>query len=408
MKITIGIPLFKEHDAIGNYIANTSSKLVERGHVIRIVCFQSTRESPHPEILSSKTGLIDSFVSLKLVLESIVKRKINHFLIRNKLTLLLDLLGVLLYNKGLLSVLSLLKFYQDSDIIWVHNTRIDLVSSAALLSKILFGTRFVIDYHGITPAEFFKTESDRKQSTLAESIARITLTLADAVIVHSQYMKREVEKKHGVKGLVVPLGVDIDHFTPTSFVDILEKYALHEKIVILHVGRLVPHKRVDQLIEAFSLAKNTFPNSALLIVGDGPERTNLERLTSRLNLIDSVTFVGNCSDEELPKYYSIATLLVISSLHEGFCLPIIEAMACGTPVAGSDCTAIRETLGNCGLLFDPDCVKDMASKILTLLANQKLREETIEDGLKRSKLFSWDKTVCLIDSIFMTVVLHNH
>jgi len=410
MRITVATPWFKKHDAIGNYVYFATLDFGKR-HEIRIVCLWSDRTVPRVTVISKhRMGLKligDFIVGLKLILQCVASRSLSIVLLKNNVRVLLDLTKTLLprARETLPVLLWLLKSYQNSDILWIQMTRLDTMASAAFLSKILFGTKFIVDYHGITPSETFRTKKDKDQSMFAESIAKNVLPFANAVIVHSRYMKNEVKEKYGVTAHVIPsiLGADLSRFRSTGRKQILNKHTLKGKHVIIYVGRLVPHKCVDVLIKAFVLIRKTSKNSALIIIGDGAERANLEELVSTHKLQDSVYFLGECSDEDLPKYYSAADVFVIPSVHEGFCNPIIEAMACGTPVIGSNCTAVRETLGDYGILFEPNNVNDLANKTLNLLFDEKMRKKLAKRGLEYAKSFSGKETTSLLEELFQKV-----
>ena len=110
-----------------------------------------------------------------------------------------------------------------------------------------------------------------------------------------------------------------------------------------------------------------------------------------LELEDNVIFTGFIPDEDLAYLYNAATLLVFPSLEEGFGLPAIEAMACGTPVAASSTGSLPEILGPVGRYFDPTKVEDMVVVIRELLSDEPLRKKMKADGLKRSESFRWKR-----------------
>lgn len=408
MRITLAVPWFKKHDAIGNYVYFVTRDLSKK-HKIRIVCLRSDRTVPGVLVISKhRMGLklVQDYISgFKSFLQYVGNRRLNIVSLKSNIGVLLNLIKTLLpRSRETLSVLLwLLKSCQSPDVLWVQMTRLDTMAAAALLSKILWGTKFIVDYHGITPSETFKTKKDKKQSVFAESIAENVLPFADAVIVHSRHMKEEVEKKYGLMSHVIPLGVDLSHFRPTGREQILSTHMLKGKHVIIYVGRLSPHKRIDVLIKSFVLIRKALADSTLIIIGEGTERTNLENLVATRGLQDSVYFLGECSDVDLPKYYSAADVLVIPSVHEGFSLPSIEAMACGTPVIGANSTAIRENLEDCGILFEPNDVNDLTNKVLSLLTDEKLRKNLAKKSLEHAKSFSWKETTNLLEELLRKV-----
>jgi glycosyltransferase involved in cell wall biosynthesis len=109
------------------------------------------------------------------------------------------------------------------------------------------------------------------------------------------------------------------------------------------------------------------------------------------NLQNDVIFTGYISDEDLPALYNAADLFVYPSIFEGFGLPPLEAMACGTPVITSNTSSLPEVVGNAGIMVDPYDVDRLADAMYEVLSNVGLREDMIKRGLEKAKMFSWDK-----------------
>ncbi len=165
--------------------------------------------------------------------------------------------------------------------------------------------------------------------------------------------------------------------------------------LILYVGGISPHKNLQGLLRA--LAKIPRPWHAVL-VGDYQHDSfwgcydELLELRRELELTERVTFTGFVSDEDLLLLYNTATLLVLPSMSEGFGLPVVEAMACGLPVAASERNSIPEILGDAGVIFDPSVPENMAATIARLLEDPDLCEQLRVKGLARAELFSWEKS----------------
>ena len=168
---------------------------------------------------------------------------------------------------------------------------------------------------------------------------------------------------------------------------------------LLYVGGISPHKNLSTLIDAYSriAAKPEQSGLKLVLVGDYKDDPffsaypSLKKQVEDLELYNKVIFTGFVPDEELAYLYNAAMLLVFPSLEEGFGLPAIEAMACGTPVAASNCGSLPEVLGPAGRFFDPRDPEDMGAVIEEILADEMLRNEMKEKGLIRSKQFMWKK-----------------
>jgi len=180
----------------------------------------------------------------------------------------------------------------------------------------------------------------------------------------------------------------------------LEKYQLENKQrFVLYVGGISPHKNLGTLVEVHAqLIKNQeFCDVKLVLVGDYKDDsfyTNyqiLKQQISGLGLEKQIIFTGFIQDQELAYLYNAASLLVFPSLQEGFGLPAIEAMACGTPVAASNAGSLPEIIGEAGSFFNPGNSVEMLDTIRNLLSNNTLREKMRQDGLMRAKQFSWEK-----------------
>jgi glycosyltransferase involved in cell wall biosynthesis len=156
---------------------------------------------------------------------------------------------------------------------------------------------------------------------------------------------------------------------------------------MFYVGSQRRHKNLRRLTQAFR--KIDYPNLHLLITGSGtPE---FRAYLDGAGVTDRVRFLGCVTDEKLAAIYRGAILLVLPSVSEGFGLPPLEAMACGTPVVVSRCTAPPEVVGNAGILVDPFDIEDLRAGLERVLGDTGLRSTLCRLGLQRSKQFSWDR-----------------
>lgn len=161
---------------------------------------------------------------------------------------------------------------------------------------------------------------------------------------------------------------------------------------LLYVGGLSPHKNLPRLIEGY--AQSALENVPLILVGDLGDNFHthvpeLQRQIERLGLDRRVRFTGFVPDEELAHLYSRAYALVQPSLLEGFGLPPVEAMACGTPVAYSTSGSLPEVVGDAGLSFDPRSVQSIAAALKRLFNEEALRDRLSDIAQKRSRRFNW-------------------
>ncbi len=169
---------------------------------------------------------------------------------------------------------------------------------------------------------------------------------------------------------------------------------------LLCVSNRKKHKNEFRIVEAFANARLD-ARMHLAFTGD-PEQS-LMRWINRQQVSERVTFVGTVAEAKLPALYRGARALVFPSLYEGFGLPILEAMACGTPVVTSKVTAMPELAGDAAMLVDPTCVEDISHAIERVVEDEGLRGDLREKGLVRAALFPWVHTCGRVRELLTTV-----
>jgi glycosyltransferase involved in cell wall biosynthesis len=179
---------------------------------------------------------------------------------------------------------------------------------------------------------------------------------------------------HGVASYFRPL--------PAEVVEDFKRVTQLQRF-LLYIGSAKPHKNLPRLLQAFAQVRAQCPYIELVMLGVKPS-VPLEHLTG-------IRTYHCVSDEHLVRWYNAAEALVLPSLNEGFGLPALEAMACGTPVIASNVAALPEVVGDAGLLVNPWDVEALAQAIQQLLSNHALRHDLRRRGLKRAQSFSWDK-----------------
>lgn len=232
---------------------------------------------------------------------------------------------------------------------------------------------------------------------------------ADHLIASSENTKRDILKflhypEHRIS--VIPLAADerFKALDKKKTSGCLSKYFRFNDF-ILSVGTLEPRKNLKNLIFAYSmLSKDLRKSYPLVVVGkQGWGEDDLGRLIEGTGLKEDIHFTGYISDEELVNFYNAAALFVYPSLYEGFGLPILEAMSCGTPVISSNLSSIPEVTGDAAFLIDPLKPKEIADAMKSLLLNRSLRESMGSRGLERSKLFSWERVAKLTTEVYESV-----
>ncbi|GAH03460.1 unnamed protein product, partial [marine sediment metagenome] len=159
---------------------------------------------------------------------------------------------------------------------------------------------------------------------------------------------------------------------------------------VLHVGTLQPRKNIPTLLEAFARLQR--PEVLLVLVGGkGWLFDEIFAKVKEFNLQGQVRFTGYVPDADLPLWYNAAAALVFSSVYEGFGLPIVQAMACGTPVIAAQTSAIPEVTGQAARLFDPQDVRALADHLVNVLDDPQVATTMQEAGLAQAGQFSWDR-----------------
>lgn len=177
---------------------------------------------------------------------------------------------------------------------------------------------------------------------------------------------------------------------------VLESLGISRGFLLYAPGGFDSRKNFARLIESYSLLTSDIRSSYQLVIVSklSPQhREDLNQIASDHGLsADELVLPGYVDDEDLIKLYRLARLFVFPSLHEGFGLPLLEAMACGAPVIGSNTTSIPEVIGFSGALFDPTSVDEMTVKILSGLTDETFRENLLTHQKQQVAKFSWDKT----------------
>lgn len=206
------------------------------------------------------------------------------------------------------------------------------------------------------------------------------LKKCSATVAACTFVKNLVKEKTGSEDIqIIPYGVDTNKFKRLEGFDtsrIMKKYNIgnNDKVVIA-VQRLDPRKKVEILIHAAKKVINKVPNTKFLIVGDGPERARLEKLTKELHLIQNVIFTGKISEDALLRCYSIADIFSIHTLHEGFGIVYIEAMSMSLPIVTTYAHGNEDIIenGKNGFMVEPNNSDKLAEKIIFLLTNDEIR-----------------------------------
>ncbi len=246
--------------------------------------------------------------------------------------------------------------------------------------------RSVVMVHDLIPVRFPK-----KNSPLIPYFHYYipqVLRQAEHIICNSQATTNDIVEFYGISATKITpilLAYDVDHFYPHVGESISPYF--------LYLGRHDPYKNLSRLIEAFARIPNC-RDYQLWLAGSADERytPTLQAQAQALGIAKQVKFLDYVAYEQLPVLLSQALALVFPSLWEGFGLPVIEAMACGTPVITSNLSSLPEVAGEAALLVNPYQVAEITAAMSAIAEDEKLRSRLKTLGLERAQQFSWAKT----------------
>ena len=231
------------------------------------------------------------------------------------------------------------------------------------------------------------------------SFGRAFAKKAISVITDSRHAKNDIIQLWRIddkKIKVVPLGL-ADRYKPINEKRLLDQVQSRFNLpdnFILYLGNFKPHKNVESLIKAFKKIEKNYRNYKLVLAGPLDEHgIKIKNMAYALGLEGRILFTDTIREEDCPEaLLSLSDLFVFPTLYEGFGLPPLEAMACGTPVVASNITSVPEVVGDAGLLVDPTDDEEISRAIGDLLENPEKRELYSKKGLERAKCFREKET----------------
>jgi phosphatidylinositol alpha-1,6-mannosyltransferase len=274
----------------------------------------------------------------------------------------------------------------------------------ASLLKVLFRVPYVIYCHG---EEITQTDHFRFQPRIRNRIYR----LADVIIANSEFATTELVRIGACKDRIQKItpGVEVTRFQPgPANPELIAKYRLAGKTVILTVARLIPRKGHLVALEALARICQEFPEAHYLIAGTGPEEPRIRKQVELLELGDRVTLAGFVPSEGLPELYNLADIMLLANRQEtdgdieGFGIVFLEANASGKPVVGGRSGGAIEAIvdGKTGLLVNSDEAEEVAAALRRLLADASFRRALGDAGRKRSiEEFQWDTRAKTLDVV---------
>ena len=257
----------------------------------------------------------------------------------------------------------------------------------------------VLQYHNITPAAFFAPYDAQLfrlaalgRQELTSLAGRVDLALGD-----SEFNRQELEELGFARTGVMPIAVNMERLTAAPRRPALEKILGDGLINFLFVGRIVPNKRIEDHIRLAEMYKRYIDSYyRFIFVGryDGLPRYNamIRALIVQYRMLpERFIFTGAVPDEDLAAYYRWADAYISLSEHEGFCVPLVEAMATDVPVLAYAAAAVPETLGGAGVLFSPKDLEFAAEMLGTLVYDRPVRDRIVSGQRRRLRDFAPDR-----------------
>jgi glycosyltransferase involved in cell wall biosynthesis len=304
----------------------------------------------------------------------------------------------------------------------LYRYRVEVFWGPFMVFPLIGNIPSIITIHDLTFIEY-PFHYPRNQGNYWRRWVPKSIIKSDIVIANSWATKSSVERyfpeARGKVEVVYPAVKDIFESAsviPSDIRGIIEnRFNIKEKYLLSVGGLEALHKNIMGALKTFALLKERYHIEHKYVIVDrvGPRSRWILDKARNLGIGDSLVLPGTVSDDDLILLYQGADLLLMPSLNEGFGFPLLEAMACGTPVAASNRGSIPEVLSDCGLLFEPNSYVEMSEKILLLIRDEKLRQELKDKGYQRYKIFSWKsaaekilKLIRIVGSGYRNNLLH--
>ena len=294
----------------------------------------------------------------------------------------------------------------------VFTGRIDLFHATDFaLPPTLPATRTLLTVHDLSFVRVPQAASPPLRAYLNRVVPR-SVRMADHILADSQATKDDLGAVYGVKAdkiTVLLSGVD-SRFQRVADRDVLRrvraKYGLTDCPYMLSVGTVQPRKNYSRVIRALaSLRQQGYDLHYVVAGGKGWLEDEMHQTIRETGLGGFVHLPGFVDDDDLPGLYSAARLLVMPSLYEGFGLPVLEAMACGTPVIASNLSSLPEIVGQAGLLVNPRDVDEIAAAVVRLESDSRYRDALVAAGYEQAGKFTWKGAARQLQFIYENLLL---
>ena len=233
----------------------------------------------------------------------------------------------------------------------------------------------------------------------------------DMVVAPSTGLKKVLERAGVTDHIeVVPNGVDLSPFRQSiEPIDRSELCIGEKQVILVFAGRIAPEKNLPFLLRAFNGAAQAYEDLCLLIIGDGPERENLEDRVSHMGITDRVHFTGMVDYQKIPRYLAAADVFVTASVTEVHPLSVIEAMGAGLPVLGIESPGVGDTVtdGEDGFIVPEEDLAAFTAKMVRLVTDAELRQSMGQRARQTSELYDYRRTTQQMAELYQKVIANN-
>ena len=266
--------------------------------------------------------------------------------------------------------------------------------------------RRILIHHNLTPAKWFKGINPRIASEIEHGVRELPelCRLSDRLVADSSFNAGELEA-FGFKAAVLELPIDREKWAVEANPGIVELLRSQPGPHVLHVGRIAPNKCIEDVIKAFAFFQRFHREDAKLWLAGGDIDTelysfSLRRLVRDIGVSESVIFTGRMADSEIRALYENCHAYLCMSEHEGFCLPLIEAMHFGLPVIAFDSSALPDTLADGGILVREKKPLAIAALLERLHTDTAMRDALVQAGRERAAQLSFEGFAARASEIF--------
>ncbi|MEO1163919.1 MAG: glycosyltransferase family 1 protein [Chloroflexota bacterium] len=278
------------------------------------------------------------------------------------------------------------------------------------LPPTLPSTKTIVTVHDLSFVRVPDAASARLRAYLNAVVPR-SVRRATHVLADSQATKDDLCDLYGLQDADVTAllsGIDARYEPTKDIVELMttrNKYSISDKPYIFSIGTVQPRKNYSRLIRALKIIRERGLNVQLVIAGGkGWLEGEMYQTLDETGMREHVNLIGFVDDEDVPALYSGAECVAYVSLYEGFGFPVLEGMACGTPVVTSNVSSLPEVAGDVAIMVDPYEVEAIADAIETVLTDSDLRNDMIQRGYTHARQFTWEKSARKLHTIYRDIL----